>query len=69
MSTEPGDPLEALQHKGATMACPACGRREWASSGRAELTREPRTEVYLLSCRGCGYVRMHDLDFLVEGDS
>ena len=51
------------------MACPTCGRREWASSGRSELTREPHTEVLLLSCKGCGYVRMHDLDFLLEDDS
>ena len=48
------------------MACPACGRREWASSGRGELIEAPRTEVYLLSCRNCGFVRMHDMDFLVE---
>jgi uncharacterized Zn finger protein len=51
------------------MTCPACGRREWASSGRTELAQSPRTEVYLLSCKGCGYVRMHDLDFLLQGDS
>lgn len=50
------------------MACPACGRREWASSGRTELIETPRTEVYLLSCRNCGYVRMHDMDFVVKGD-
>ncbi len=51
------------------MSCPACGRREWVSSGQVELVREPRTEVYLLSCKWCGYVRMHDLDFLVPEGS
>lgn len=58
---------EALKGKAATMACPACGGREWASSGAVELTDAPRTEVYLLSCKTCGYVRMHDLDFLMSG--
>jgi uncharacterized Zn finger protein len=65
---DPSELREALRRKAATMACPACGCLEWASSGDLELTRAPRTEVYLLSCRACGYVRMHDLDFLI-GDS
>jgi predicted RNA-binding Zn-ribbon protein involved in translation (DUF1610 family) len=68
MPNEPTDPLEVLQRKGVSMACPACGRREWASSGRGELIEAPRTEVYLLSCRNCGFVRMHDMDFLIERD-
>jgi hypothetical protein len=69
IAAEQNDLLRALQEKGATMTCPACGRRDWASSGRTELAESPRTEVYLLSCRGCGYVRMHDLDFLLPGNS
>ena len=51
------------------MACPACGRREWASSGTVELVREPATQVYLLSCNWCGFVRMHDLDLLTPEES
>lgn len=48
------------------MACPACGQRHWVSSGIVELTKDPRTEVFLLSCRDCGYVRMHDMDMLKD---
>jgi uncharacterized Zn finger protein len=63
------DPQAALGVKKVTMSCPACGRREWASSGQVELVREPPTQVYLLSCKWCGFVRMHDLDLLVPEDS
>jgi hypothetical protein len=65
MPDEQADPLEALKRKGASMACPACGCLEWASSGRTELLEEPPTEVLLLSCWACGFVRMHDLDLLL----
>jgi transcription elongation factor Elf1 len=61
---DPQELRSALQRAGATMSCPACDGREWVSSGAVELTSEPRTEVYLLSCKACGFVRMHDLDFL-----
>jgi uncharacterized Zn finger protein len=64
LADEKLDPQAALQVKKATMRCPACGRREWVSSGQVELVQNPRTEVYLLSCKWCGYVRMHDLDLL-----
>jgi predicted nucleic-acid-binding Zn-ribbon protein len=63
------DPAAALRVKKATMSCPACGRREWASSGQVKLVDEPHTKVFLLSCKWCGYVRMHDLDLLTPEDS
>jgi transcription elongation factor Elf1 len=65
MADEKQDAQKAIQVKKATMACPACGRREWASSGEVQLVPDPLTTVYLLSCKWCGYVRMHDLDLLV----
>ncbi len=51
------------------MRCPACGGREWVSSGQVQLVDKPSTEVYLLSCKWCGYVRMHDLDLLAPESS
>jgi uncharacterized Zn finger protein len=63
---DPQQLREALSRKGAQMPCPSCKGREWVSSGAVELTSDPRTEVYLLSCKECGFVRMHDLDFLIE---
>ncbi len=47
------------------MDCPACGRREWVSSGEVKLVDQPSTNVYLLSCKWCGFVRMHDLELLL----
>lgn len=65
MAEERPDPQAAIRVKKATMDCPACGRREWVSSGEVELVDEPSTNVYLLSCKWCGFVRMHDLDLLL----
>lgn len=58
------NPLDVIRRKGGTMACPVCDERRWVSSGVNEIIKEPKTEVFFLSCGNCGFVRMHDMDML-----
>lgn len=48
------------------MVCPVCADKHWVSSGVVELIKEPKTDVFMLSCGTCGFVRMHDMDMLGE---
>jgi hypothetical protein len=63
---EDTNPLEVIRRKGGSMGCPVCADKHWVNTGVVELTQDPRTEVLLLSCGNCGFVRMHDTDMLKD---
>jgi hypothetical protein len=65
---------QQLQRVGAKTDCPICGTRSWAIGEEdvllqaigddSDLTMGKGYVVHALTCRNCGFVRLHAADFL-----